>query len=242
MQEFKFVLTLVTVASVFGCTGFASQGVGDGPGQPALLQHSQAEVPRDLPKSRTGNPPTYEVFGQQYHVMDSAKGYREIGQASWYGAKFHGRKTSSGETYDMYNMTAAHRSLPLPTFVRVINLENNQEIVVKVNDRGPFHDNRIIDLSYAAASELGVLEKGTAEVEVIAISSHEKHPSVAEAAPTTFGDTGTPSQIIQVEFTVSGQDERLFRVRFNVAAKVPLPDLFAHLEGSGIENYQVIEP
>jgi len=126
-------------------------------------------VPRDEPRSRYGNPPSYVVNGKTYYVMNSSEGFSERGLASWYGEKFHGRRTSSGETYDMYAMTAAHKSLPLPTYVEVTNLDNGRRIVVKVNDRGPFHGNRVIDLSWTAASKLGILAKGTGLVEVRAI-------------------------------------------------------------------------
>lgn len=126
-------------------------------------------VPRAEPRSRQGNPPFYEVAGRRYHVMDSSTGYVERGVASWYGKKFHGRLTSNGETYDMYSVSAAHKTLPLPTYARVTNLENGRELVVRINDRGPFVKDRIIDLSYAAAHRLGVVEQGTAFVEVRAI-------------------------------------------------------------------------
>ena len=126
-------------------------------------------VPRAEPKSRYGNPDSYVVFGKRYYTLDSARGFVERGVASWYGEKFHGRRTSSGEPYDMYAMTAAHKALPLPTYVQVTNLGNGRQVVVRVNDRGPFHDNRIIDMSYAAASRLGMLSAGTALVEVKAI-------------------------------------------------------------------------
>ena len=128
-------------------------------------------VPRDEPRSKYGNPASYVVNGKTYHVMNSSEGFSERGIASWYGEKFHGRRTSSGETYDMYGMTAAHKSLPLPTYAEVTNLQTGKRIVVKVNDRGPFHDNRVIDLSYTAASKLGILGKGTGVVEVRAIDT-----------------------------------------------------------------------
>ncbi|MEM7431952.1 MAG: septal ring lytic transglycosylase RlpA family protein [Pseudomonadota bacterium] len=127
-------------------------------------------VPRPEPKSRYGNMAEYEVMGKTYRTLRTAVGYRERGVASWYGKKFHGRLTSSREPYDMYQMTAAHKSLPLPTYVRVRNLTNNREIVVRVNDRGPFVNNRIIDLSYAAALKLDMVTAGTALVEVEAIT------------------------------------------------------------------------
>ncbi|MCX4188377.1 septal ring lytic transglycosylase RlpA family protein [Methylophaga sp. OBS4] len=127
-------------------------------------------VPRDEPRSKYGNPRHYEVFGKSYYTLASSNGYREKGIASWYGTKFHGRRTSSGETYDMYAMTAAHKSLPLPSYAEVTNLENGRKVIVKINDRGPFHDNRLIDLSYSAASKLGIIAKGTGLVEVRAIT------------------------------------------------------------------------
>lgn len=137
-------------------------------------------VPRAEPRSPYGNPKSYVVFGERYHVRDSAAGFTERGTASWYGTKFHGRRTSSGEAYDMYAMTAAHKTLPLPTYVRVTNLNNGRSVVVRVNDRGPFHDGRIIDLSYAAALKLDVVATGTAPVEIVALE-----PGDSAAAATT---------------------------------------------------------
>lgn len=119
-----------------------------------------------LHQSRYGNPSQYHVDGKQYEVSASSKGYKAQGLASWYGKDFHKERTSSGETYDMYGMTAAHKTLPLPTLVRVTNLENKRHVVVKVNDRGPFHEGRIIDLSYAAAKALQLDKKGVGMVEV----------------------------------------------------------------------------
>jgi len=116
------------------------------------------------PRSLRGNGPVYSVWGKSYRVMDSAAGYREQGIASWYGTKFHGRETSSGEPYDIYKLTAAHKHLPIPSFVRVTNLDNRRSTIVRVNDRGPFHENRVIDLSYAAAVKLGFHDHGTAQV------------------------------------------------------------------------------
>jgi len=124
--------------------------------------------PKVEPKSKIGNKP-YTVFGKRYKVMKSSKDYKEKGTASWYGTKFHNRFTSSGEKYDMLAMTAAHKSLPLPTYVEVKNLRNGKKVIVKVNDRGPFHGKRLIDLSYAAAKKLDIVGNGTAKVEVTAI-------------------------------------------------------------------------
>ena len=123
-------------------------------------------VPRNELRSRIGNPPFYDVMGRRYFVLSSSVGYVERGVASWYGPGFHQVRTSTGEPYDMYAMTAAHKTLPLPAFVRVTNLQNGRSIVVRVNDRGPFVGNRIIDLSYTAAYKLDMLRDGTAMVEV----------------------------------------------------------------------------
>ncbi|MDX1518323.1 MAG: septal ring lytic transglycosylase RlpA family protein, partial [Woeseiaceae bacterium] len=128
---------------------------------------------RDEPLSRYGTGPVYEVLGRRYAVLPTSNGYKERGVASWYGKKFHGRLTSNRETYDMYAMTAAHKTLPLPTYVRVRNLRNDKSVVVRINDRGPFVHNRIIDLSYAAAVKLDMIRDGTSLVEVTVVNAIE---------------------------------------------------------------------
>ncbi len=150
-------------------------------------------TPRAEPRSRSGNPASYVVNGKRYYVMASSRNYRERGIASWYGTKFHGRRTSSGERYDMYAMTAAHKTLPLPTYVRVTNLRNGRSAVVKVNDRGPFHDNRLIDLSYAAATKIGIIGAGTGLVEVEAINPGRPEPATRAAATAPLALAGTPA-------------------------------------------------
>ena len=142
-------------------------------------------VPRVEPRSRNGNPPFYDVFGKRYYVLSSSVGYWERGVASWYGPGFHKVRTSTGEPYDMYGMTAAHKTLPLPAYVRVTNLQNGRSVVVRVNDRGPFVGNRIIDLSYTAAAKLDMLRNGTAMVEVRSLD-----PTVAAAADSPPRVTG----------------------------------------------------
>ena len=144
-------------------------------------------VPRVEPRSRYGNPPFYEVFGKRYYVLSSSIGYWERGVASWYGPGFHKERTSTGESYDMYGMTAAHKTLPLPAYVRVTNLQNGRSVVVRVNDRGPFVSNRIIDLSYTAAAKLDMLRHGTAMVEIRSID-----PTVAPP-PLTLAAAGSPA-------------------------------------------------
>jgi rare lipoprotein A len=139
------------------------------------------------PRSDRGNPPFYDVLGKRYHVLPTSAGYVARGVASWYGRDFHGLATSSGETYDMHAMTAAHTTLPLPTWVEVTNLVNGKRVVVKVNDRGPFVDNRLIDLSYAAATALDMVGTGTTRVEVRTVAppadAFRAAPVVAAAAP-----------------------------------------------------------
>jgi rare lipoprotein A len=151
-------------------------------------------IPRVEARSRFGNPPFYEVFGKRYYVLSSNVGYIERGVASWYGPGFHKIRTSTGEPYDMYAMTAAHKTLPLPAYVRVTNLQNGRTVVVRVNDRGPFVENRIIDLSYTAAAKLDMVRNGTAFVEVRSIDPNGiEPPLVAAAAPTTAPVTPAPT-------------------------------------------------
>lgn len=177
-----------------GCSSSGgSRTLGSNEQIPGDLENIPDAVPRVEPRARYGNPATYVVFGKRYYTKTSSQGHVERGLASWYGPNFHGRNTSSGERYDMYQMTAAHKSLPLPTYARVTNLENGRSAVVKINDRGPFHGPRVIDLSYAAATKLGVVKKGTAMVEVRAIDpsrpDSDKGPFLADkpaakSAPT----------------------------------------------------------
>lgn len=134
-----------------------------------IVQTPADQIPRVEPLSKYGNPKSYEVFGKTYYTLPSSKGFVERGIASWYGKKFHGRLTSSREPYDMYAMTAAHTQLPLPTYVQVTNLKNGKQVILRVNDRGPFHGNRVIDLSYTAAMKLDIVQQGTGLVEVRAL-------------------------------------------------------------------------
>jgi rare lipoprotein A len=146
-------------------------------------------VPRVEPRSRYGNKSPYVVFGKTYTVLADATGYNERGVASWYGAKFHGAKTSSGEPYDMYAMSAAHKTLPLPCYARVTNLQTGASVIVRVNDRGPFKDNRVMDLSYAAATRLGITAKGTGLVEVRVVGPGD----IAASAPPQGGAASAPA-------------------------------------------------
>jgi len=144
----------------------------------------QASTTPKTTKSKRGNPSSYIVFGKRYHVLDSSDGFVQRGIASWYGTKFHGRPTSSGEVYNMHAMTAAHKTLPIPVYVHVKNLDNGRSMVVRVNDRGPFVSGRIIDLSYAAAKKLGVDGPGTANVEISTVGPGQALPtSVVRTIP-----------------------------------------------------------
>ena len=173
-------------AVLSGCTGVAVDPIPTGTGRdraPALSRTELSQL-RQLPNpkvvalepSATGNRPEYEVWGKTYSVMESAQGYQAEGVASWYGAKFHGRRTSSGEVYDMYRLTAAHRSLPIPVFARVTNLRNGRSTIVKINDRGPFHAERLIDLSFAAAVKLDFHQAGTAPVRIEVLERRLEEP------------------------------------------------------------------
>ncbi|OGI63524.1 MAG: hypothetical protein A2W18_01310 [Candidatus Muproteobacteria bacterium RBG_16_60_9] len=176
---------LAAVLLIGACSSVPRGGYfqDDGPHErpPVDVLQVPDAVPRAEPRSTSGNKP-YAVFGVNYTPLADARSYHERGVASWYGRKFHGRRTSSGEPYDMYAMTAAHRTLPLPSYVRVRNLQNGRSVVVRVNDRGPFLHNRLIDLSYTAGARLGVIGTGTAMVEIESITPDTPTPTVASAA------------------------------------------------------------
>jgi rare lipoprotein A len=178
-----------------GCAGDKKKDAGDGPSSRSMSPSDVKDAePRNEPLARYGNHSPYTVLGKTYTVLPSSKGYHERGLASWYGSKFHGRRTSSGEVYDMHLATAAHKSLPLPTYVEVTNLDNGRKMTVKVNDRGPFHKGRIIDLSYAAAIKLGVDKTGTARVDVRAIDVKNSKRSAAKLSDGTFLQVGAYSK------------------------------------------------
>ena len=225
-------------------------GERDGPGEHRDVSHVPDAVPRVEPRSRGGNPTSYVVFGKRYHTLPHSRGFVERGIASWYGRKFHGRKTSNGEVYDMYTMSAAHKSLPIPTYVQVTNLENGRRVIVRVNDRGPFHDNRVIDLSYAAASRIGMLGKGTALVEVRAIDpSAPKEPPttrVAEAKPALAkpggaAPAGTPAPRIYLQAGAfsSSLNARRLRDRLSQALDHQVRVAPASTPGGAVHRVQV---
>jgi rare lipoprotein A len=202
-----FLVSLLAACAGGGPGGFGKDAAPDGDIDLSAIHDAH---PRWEPRSRYGNPPHYEVNGRRYVTLTSSGGYVERGIASWYGTKFHGRRTSSGEIYNLYGMTAAHKTLPLPTYAKVTNLKNDKSVVVRINDRGPFHSNRIIDLSYAAAAKLGILEEGTGIVEVRAIDTQS--PAAAEDAvvttQTTSGARAIPVAVTGSPTGVSDVQER----------------------------------
>ncbi|GAP66195.1 rare lipoprotein A [Mizugakiibacter sediminis] len=233
-----------------------------GPGAPPIdVSRLPEPLPKIEPRSRYGNKSPYTVLGHTYTVLPNAKGYVERGIASWYGNKFHGYMTSNFEPYDMYAFTAAHKTLPLPSYARVTNLENGKSVIVRINDRGPFAENRLIDLSYAAAVRIGIWPKGTGLVEVRAIdpAAPELPPpptvTAAGGAPRLYLQAGAfadPANAARLaarlralgvgavgvsEATVDGR--RVTRVRIG-----PLPDvdaadrISARLEREGIPHVQ----
>ena len=207
-----FSRTLPLWAVAVGMSGCFSAPPRETPNPPTVPPPVEARpapesipdvVPRSEPRSRNGNPPFYDVLGKRYFVLSSSVGYVERGVASWYGPGFHKVRTSIGEPYDMYGMTAAHKTLPLPAYVRVTNLQNGRSVVVRVNDRGPFVGNRIIDLSYTAAAKLDMLRNGTAMVEVRSLdmaplpqpaltASADAPVTASNSAPAAAPLTATP--------------------------------------------------
>ena len=239
-------LLLGAAVLLAACAQFPAQD--HGPVTPVNLSQVPNAVPQYVTPSRYGNTSPYTVNGETYSVLPSCSGYHERGIASWYGTKFHGGRTSDGETYDMFAMTAASKVLPLPCYVRVTNLQNGQSVIVKVNDRGPFVPNRIIDLSYAAAARIGMLGTGTALVEVTAVTPGEPQPPVGPgsnlpvpgAMPAVQAATGTssaPQLFVQVGAFATESNATRVLARLRAASVGPaliLPEL-----QNGITLYKV---
>ena len=219
------VLTLVVAACGTTKKPDGKYYSDDGPPEvvPANLDKVPDATPRDEPFHRFANRP-YTVFGQSYVPVVNKQPGKERGMASWYGRKFHGQKTASGETYDMFAMTAAHKTLPIPSYVRVTHLKNGRSVVVRVNDRGPFHSGRIIDLSYAAAERLGIVAAGSAFVEVerlipgstAAAPAQSPQPAVIEVATVSQDSAGL---WLQLGVFSSGEAAESFRAK--VAKDLP---------------------
>ncbi len=182
------LLLVLVLLSACAPTSRYSEKHDSGPKGEIDVSHVPNAVPKVEPRKRAGNKNPYTVLGKTYHLIENEAGYKERGIASWYGNKFHGHKTANGETYDMYAMTAAHKTLPIPSYVRVTHLDNARSVIVRVNDRGPFHKGRIIDLSYAAAKKLGITSAGTGKVEVEIIVPSGTPPPLKAASPEISGD------------------------------------------------------
>lgn len=261
-----YALAAVLLAACASSPG--SNDVDSGPSVAPDLSHVKEPVPRAEPRSRYGNPSSYTVLGRTYHVLGSADGFVERGIASWYGNKFHGKRTSSGEPYDMYAMTAAHKTLPIPVHVRVTNLDNGKSIIVRVNDRGPFKDGRIIDLSYAAAHKLAMTGAGTARVEIQALTgessaARDSVVSRSEAESSTDGPyfvqiasfrsvasadevaaqvqplVGYPVKVYRGE----GPDGTVYRVRVGPLSRRDYAEKVSeHLRDKGYERPAIVKP
>ncbi len=231
MRACTALLLTGLLAACAGDGGERSRGdARDAVRAPGAAGNAPIAAPR---RSDRGNPPFYDVLGKRYHVLPSSLGYVERGVASWYGRDFHGLATSSGETYDMHGMTAAHTTLPLPTWAEVTNLANGKRVVVKINDRGPFVHNRLIDLSYAAATSLDMIGPGTARVEVRVIAGPPAAASDASAAapaPAALPPAVAPPQAVDRMFVQVGA----FSQQDNAAR------LVARLRASGFANPTVV--
>ncbi|MBL4762771.1 MAG: septal ring lytic transglycosylase RlpA family protein, partial [Gammaproteobacteria bacterium] len=206
-------LLLIAVVSLVACGG-------------SSIRHDRQGnvIPKVEKLSKYGNQKSYIVFGKRYYVRSSAAGYRQRGIASWYGKKFHGRKTSNGEKYNMYGMSAAHKTLPLPTYVKVTNLDNRRSVILRVNDRGPFVKDRLIDLSYTAAKKLGIIKSGTGLVEVRVVDPRGQHEVGARAVPLDSSKPATEEAKIFIQFGsfASRQNALNLKNRLNMAGQTEI--------------------
>lgn len=264
-SELKCYELIRAGALMFAVASLISCAARDSAPQGFVGTNTPDAIPANEPLSRYGNPETYTVMGKTYRVMKQSAGFQQEGIASWYGTKFHGRKTSSGEPYDMYAMTAAHKSLPLPSYVEVLHKKNGKKIIVKVNDRGPFHEGRIIDLSYAAARKLGISATGTGPVSIRVINTSamdlktdevvlppatngngEIHIQVAamgtERAAEDMADDLRSKKINSVRVHVIENDgQKLYRVRVGPIPNVDLAyKLINDLNGIGLNTARVV--
>lgn len=231
VRRIRQLLPLLLIALLCSCSHMKRN---DGPPN---FYVDETKIPNAVPKAeplaKYGNYKSYVVLGKRYYTLKTSKNYSAVGTASWYGTKFHARKTSSGESYNMLGMTAAHKTLPLPTYVEVTNLRNHRKVIVKVNDRGPFESNRLIDLSYVAAKKLGMLGHGTAQVRIRAInpgaddqrnelastdpfSPFLRHKNHAPAVPITHGG-------VYIQVGAFKQRANAEQMRRRLASKLNMP-------------------
>lgn len=184
------------------------------------LAQLQDAVPVDEPLSKYGNVSPYRVLGSTYTVMAKSKSFKQVGTASWYGKKFHGQRTSSGERFDMFKMTAAHKNLPIPCYARVTNKENGKSVIVKVNDRGPFHGNRVMDVSWAAAAKLDMLDQGTAKISIEVVT-----PEAAKSDTVIVQNDvpAMPSALFFVQVGAFGTVDNALNMQSQLSSIVDLP-------------------
>ena len=231
------IVTIILLTLFVGCASKPPSNPNDG--RYSILQDRAPEVdldiasipeviPEPIVRTLAGNRSPYSVLGKSYTVMETEEGYTERGVASWYGEKFHGHRTSNGEVFDMYKASAAHKSLPIPSFLQVTNLDNNRSIIVRVNDRGPFHGDRIVDLSYAAAMKLGYANRGTARVQLDAImppaSSGEAraYPSAVNRVPQRSSVVIGGKQYIQVGAFSDQEAARRLTIQLKEITSLPV--------------------
>ncbi|MDE2156288.1 MAG: septal ring lytic transglycosylase RlpA family protein [Xanthomonadaceae bacterium] len=205
-------------------------------GPPPDLGKLAEPIPRNEPRSLYGNKSPYTVRGHTYHVLPSARGYDERGLASYYGNKFQGYKTSDLENYDMYGYSAASKTLPLPSYARVTNLDNGKSVIVRVNDRGPFHRNRVIDLSYAAAVKIGIWPRGVGRVEVQGIDPDQ--PS-GELPPPPAVTTASPGIYLQVGAYSDADNADLMVRRLRRANIAPVSETQSMVNGRRVHRVRV---
>jgi len=223
MQDMRFITIAIACAMLAGCQSRLSYAPA--PGVHVSVSGYTPSGSSTLPTGngghyKTGRP--YQVGGRWYYPLASAAGYDQIGTASWYGRDFHGRKTANGERYDMHALSAAHKTLPLPTLVRVTNLENGRSVVVRVNDRGPFARNRLIDLSYAAARSLGFVNKGTARVRVQALGNKPTRIQTRRSVPPApAGPAASPAGGMYVQIGAFSSQNNARRLRDTLQRDYP---------------------
>ena len=200
LQRVSFCLFCLAVASCAAQFPVSGQPDSDsGPSRQVDVSSIPDATPKPVVRTKAGNYSPYTVLGNTYTVLPSSNGFVEEGTASWYGRKFHGRLTSNGEKFDMYAMTAAHKHLPIPTYVKVTNLDNGKRAVLRVNDRGPFHGDRVIDLSWAAAAKLGFADQGTAPVRIVALDPDDPQLTLAQiyGSSSAEADRQTPVPVVK---------------------------------------------
>ena len=249
-------ILLVALGSLTACMSYApllskaDLQKDRGPHSAVDLEAIPDAIPQPVTRTKAGNYSPYTVFGKTYTVLAESDGFIEEGIASWYGKKFHGRLTSNGERFDMYAMTAAHKNLPIPTYVEVTNLDNGASIILRVNDRGPFHANRVIDLSWAAAAKLDFADTGTARVRVVALDAKDPLATVAEKPAAIIDTVQTKLADIPEQFRLGAesyyqvarlsQRQNAEAMALKIEAYTKYPIIINHQENNQVAGFQVL--